>query len=383
MTLLAIYMAFTLVFSFLCSVLEAVILSVPSSFVAVLQRAGRRTGRLLHRLKDDIDRPLAAILTLNTIANTAGAALVGNQARAVFDSTRVGITTGVLVFLVLIFSEIIPKTLGATYWRRLATPAVWMIQGLIVAMFPMVMLANRIAALIAPGRSAAQISRSEIHAIANLGHRQGVIDEDESRIIESVMKFATLAVKDVMTPRPVVVALDESQTLAQAASADLRPSRIPIYRDSIDSVTGYVLSYELLLGVARGEGDHTLASLRRDILPLPDTVSLREAFSKMLGGNEHIALIVDQYGGTAGVATAEDIVETLLGLEIVDETDRATDMQELARRLWARRVQRRGLAVEGGASAAPVDDPAAAQGDDPGETAVEPVDRQEPGSPGL
>ena len=368
MTLLLVFGAFTLSFSFLCSVLEAVILTVPPSYVASIQHTKRRTGRLLHRLKEDIDRPLAAILTLNTIANTAGAALVGNQARAVFESTWVGVTTGVLVLLVLIFSEIIPKTLGATCWRRLVTPAAWVIQWLIVAMYPMVMLANRIASLIARGQSVAQITRSEIHAIANLGHREGVIDEDESRIIESVMRFAALAVRDVMTPRPVVVALDESQTLAEAANADLRPSRILIYRDSVDSVTGYVLSYELLLGVARGEGDHALASLRRDILPLPDGVPLREAFSKMLGGNEHIALVVDQYGGTAGVVTVEDIVETLLGLEIVDETDRATDMQELARRQWARRARRLGLAVEGGTSTEPAageqatdntDDPAA------------------------
>ena len=161
-----------------------------------------------------------------------------------------------------------------------------------------------------------------------------------------------------MTPRTVVVALDESLTLAEVAEADLRHSRIPIYQGSIDSVTGYVLRYELLLAVARGEGERTVESLRRDILPLPDTTSLRDAFSRMLSRHEHIALIVDQYGGTAGIVTVEDIVETLLGLEIVDETDRATDMQELARRRWAGRVRRRGLAVEGGASTAPADEPA-------------------------
>ena len=347
MTLLLIFLAFTLVFSFLCSVLEAVILSVTPSYVAAGKRVGRSTGLLLHRLKHDIDRPLAAILTLNTIANTAGASGVGAQAIEVFDSVPLGATMGVLTFLVLIFSEIIPKTLGATYWRRLATPATWAIQALIIAMYPMVVLANRIAALIARGRPAARVSRSEIGAIADLGHSQGVIEADESRIIESVISCGALAVRDVMTPRTVVVAREESQTLAQAADADLRPSRIPIYRGSIDSVTGYVLRYDLLLGVARGEGDRTVESYRRDILPLPDTLSLRDAFSQLLSRQEHIALIVDQYGGTAGIVTVEDIVETLLGLEIVDETDRATDMQELARRLWAARVRRRGLAVSG------------------------------------
>lgn len=362
MTLLLILAAGTLLFSFLCSVLEAVILSVTPSYVAAERRAGRRIGNLLHRLKNDMDRPLAAILTLNTIANTAGASAVGWRAGEVFDSVPVGVVSAVLTLLVLIFSEIIPKTLGATFWRGLAAPAAWAIQVLIVAMYPMVVFANRIASLIARNRSAAGVSRSEIRAMAYLGRSQGVIAADESHILESVMRFGERTVRYAMTPRTVVAALDESQTLAEAAAADLRPSRIPVYRGSIDSVTGYVLRYELLLGVARGEGDRTVASLRRDILPLPDTLSLRAAFSRLLGRHEHIALIVDQYGGTAGIVTVEDLVETLLGLEIVDETDSATDMQELARRLWKVRVQRRGLAAEGDELTAPNADAAAAGG---------------------
>ena len=362
MTLLLILAAGTLLFSFLCSVLEAVILSVTPSYVAAERRSGRRIGDLLQRLKNDMDRPLAAILTLNTIANTAGASAVGWRAGEVFDSAPVGVVSAVLTLLVLIFSEIIPKTLGATYWRRLATPAAWTIQGLIVVMYPMVLFANRIAALIARDRSAAGVSRGEIRAIADLGRIHGVIEADESKILDSVMRFGERTVRYAMTPRTVVAALDESQTLAEAAAADLRPSRIPIYRGSIDSVTGYVLRYELLLGVARGEGDRTVDSLRRDILPLPDTLSLRAAFSRLLGRHEHIALIVDQYGGTAGIVTVEDLVETLLGLEIVDETDSATDMQELARRLWAVRVKRRGLAGEGDELTAPNPDTETAAG---------------------
>ena len=171
---------------------------------------------------------------------------------------------------------------------------------MIVGLYPMVAFANRIAALIARGRPAARVSRSEIRAIADLGHTQGVIAADESRIIESVIQSGALAVRGAMTPRTVVVALDESLTLAEVAEADLRHSRIPIYRGSVDSVTGYVLRYELLLAVARGEGERTVESLRRDILPLPDTTSLRDSFSRMLSRHEHIALIVDQYGGTAG-----------------------------------------------------------------------------------
>ena len=356
MTLLLILLVFTLVFSFLCSVLEAVILSVTPSYVAAMSRAERRTGNLLQRLKDDIDRPLAAILTLNTIANTAGATWVGWQAVEVFASVPAGVIAGVLAFLVLVLSEIIPKTLGATNWRRLAVPAAWTIQVLIVGLYPMVLFANRIAALIARGGSASRVSRSEIRAIADLGHSQGVIAADESRMIESVMKFGALAVRDVMTPRTVVVALDETLTLIEAVAAELRPSRIPVYRDGIDTVSGYVLRHELLIAVARDEGDRTVKSLRRDILPLPESLSLREAFSQMLSRQEHIALVVDQYGGTDGIVTVEDIVETLLGLEIVDETDRATDMQELARRLWERRMRRQGLAVEGGALTEPPDE---------------------------
>lgn len=335
----------TLVFSHLCSVLEAVILSITPGFVEARRRVGGRTGLLLHSLKKDIDRPLSAILTLNTIANTAGSSAVGWQAGIVFENLSAGVTSGVLTFLVLIFSEIIPKTLGATNWRRFSTPTVWVTQALIVSLYPVVMFANRIAMLVARGRPVVRVSRGEIRAIAGLGHSQGVIAEDESRMIESVITFGSLAVRDVMTPRPVVVALDESLDMSDAADADLRPSRIPIYRDTIDSVTGYVLRYDLLLAVARGDGNLKVGSLRRDIQPLPDALSLRDAFSKLLSGREHIALIVDQYGGTAGIVTLEDIVETLLGLEIVDETDRETDMQELARRLWAARVRRSGLSV--------------------------------------
>lgn len=364
MTLLLVLVSCTLVFSHLCSVLEAVILSVTPSYVEARKRVGGKTGLLLHRLKKDIDRPLAAILTLNTIANTAGSSAVGWQAGVVFENVSAGVTSAVLTFLVLIFSEIIPKTLGATHWRQLVKPATWVIQTLIISLYPTVLFANRIAALIARGRPVAGVSRGEIRAIAGLGHSQGVIAEDESRMIESVISFGSLAVRDVMTPRPVVVALEESMTLEQATEADLRPSRIPVYQGTIDSITGYVLRFDLLLGVARGEADRSVESLRRDIYPLPDTLSLRDAFSKLLSRREHIALIVDQYGGTAGIVTVEDIVETLLGLEIVDETDRATDMQELARRLWAARVRRSGLAVSGDELTTPPADRGRIQHDD-------------------
>ena len=347
MTLLLLFALATLGLSFFCSVLEAVLLSVTPGYVASMQQRRPRTGHALHGLKHDIDRPLAAILTLNTIANTAGAAAVGAQAHVVFGSTSLMMVSAILTLGVLFLSEIIPKTIGAVYWRTLAPAAAWLMEVLIVAMYPVVLVANAVTYRLAKGRKRVGVSREEFRALADLGHREGLLRKDESRLLKNVLRFSSLAVRDVMTPRTVVLAVDQDLTIAEAndANPDLRFSRIPIYRDNVDHITGYVRKGELLLKLAEGQHQVRLAELRRDIVVEPDTLLLHQMFERLLRGSEQVAALVDQYGGTAGILTMEDIVETLLGLEIVDETDTDRDMQKLARKLWARRAREVGIVL--------------------------------------
>ena len=352
MGLLVIYAALALGVSFLCSILEAVLLSVTPSYVAALEQAGGRTGRLLRELKDDVDRPLAAILSLNTIAHTVGAAGVGAQAVAVFGSAWIGVISAVLTLLILVLSEIIPKTLGAVHWRRLAPTTARLLPTLMWTMWPLVALSRRITRLIARERGVtAAIRREELTALADLGARAGVFREGESRILRNLFRFGDLTVKHIMTPRTVMFALAQDQTVGDvmAEHDEFRFSRIPLYGQDLDDVTGYVLKDEILLRAARDEHDVPLSTLRREILAVPDSLPLPYVLDRLLDGREHIALVMDEFGGTAGIVTMEDVLETVLGSEIVDEADSVRDMQELARRQWVRRAERLGL-VEGGSS---------------------------------
>ncbi|MDQ7040911.1 MAG: hemolysin family protein [Rhodothermus sp.] len=359
MGLLISYLALALGVSFLCSIMEAVLLSVTPSYVAARQHTA--TGRLLQRLKRDIDRPLAAILSLNTIAHTAGVAGVGAQAVKVFGDTYLGLISGGLTLMILVFSEIIPKTVGALYWRILAPPTAPLLIVLIWLLYPFVLLSEAITRLLTRERQAPSVSREELAALAELGRQQGVFEQEELRILKNLLRFHALRAKDIMTPRTVVFALPEDLTIAEVLRRypELRFSRIPIYRKTRDHITGYVLKDEILLHAARDEGDLPLHHLRREILVVPENLPLPELFERMLNRLEHIALVIDEYGGTAGIVTLEDVVETLLGLEIVDEVDSTRDMQELARQQWRRRAVRLGLLPEAQAAA----DAAAAAGE--------------------
>jgi CBS domain containing-hemolysin-like protein len=345
MLLLVLLLAGTLGFSFLCSILEAVILSVTPSFVVAITKLRPRTGHLLAGFKRDAERPLAAILSLNTIANTAGATGVGAQALALFGSTSVGVVSALLTLLVLFLSEIIPKTIGATYWRALAPPATRVTQWLIYGMFPFVWAGGMLRRVVRRGQRPARISAEELHAIADLGRQEGVVQDSESRVLRNVIRFGSLRVREIMTPRTVVVAFPEQTTVQEVLGdrLELRFSRVPIYADNIDAVTGYVLKSDLLLSAAQGRTDRQLAELKRNISLVPDTQPLRDLFTRFLDQREHIAVLVDQYGGMAGIVTMEDVVESLLGSEIVDESDVEIDMQKLARRRWERRAREMGM----------------------------------------
>jgi CBS domain containing-hemolysin-like protein len=348
MGLLVLYVALAIGVSFLCSMMEAVLLSVTPSYVAALERKGSAVGERIHEFKENVDRPLAAILSLNTIAHTVGAAGVGAQAAIVFGEAYTGIIAAILTLLILVLSEIIPKTLGAVYWRTLTPSVVRMLTATIIAMWPLVKLSQGITHLLSQEEEETAFSREEFTAMAELGEEEGVFEEKESRILRNLFRFNSLRVKDVMTPRTVIFDLPENTTIGEVVEEhdEFRFSRIPVYDDDPDDITGYVLKDEMLLRAAQEEFDVTLEEMARDILVVHETLPLPDLLERLLDRLEHIALVVDEYGGVAGVVTLEDVVETLLGLEIVDEADSVEDMQALARKQWFKRARELGMVSE-------------------------------------
>ncbi len=346
MVLLLLYVTLALAFSSLCSILEAVLLSITPSYVAALEGEGNPTGARLRELKSDIDRPLAAILTLNTAAHTVGATMGGAQAAIVFGNAYVGIISAVLTLLILVLSEIIPKTLGALYWRQLAPAAARILNVMIWSLYPFVWLSQQLTKLMSRGKKEAPVSRAELAALARLGFEEGVFEQQESHILQNLLRFNDLKARDVMTPRTVMVAFAESTPLQEIADRDLPFSRLPVFEKDRDHITGFVLKSDVFEALADDRHDATAGDLRRDILTVPDTLPLPRLFDRLLERQEHIALVVGEYGGTSGLATMEDVVETLLGLEIVDEADTDQDMQAAARERWRQRAERLGLLDE-------------------------------------
>ncbi len=345
MTLLIVYASVALVFSFLCSIAEAVLLSTTTAHISVMEQEGSRAGVLLRELKSDINKPLAAILTLNTIAHTVGAAGAGAQAAVVFGSAWVGAASAVLTLMILVFSEIIPKTLGATYWRSLAGVTAHGLKLLVWVLYPFVLLSELLTRGLSRGSEIEGFSREEFAAMAELGQQEGQLEERESRILKNMFLLHETRVTDAMTPRPVVFSLPESLTVSEYFDDhyDSRFSRIPVYDGDREQLTGFVLKDDLLLAQARNNTDKTLEHYRRELPALPDTTSLSDAFEEVLHQRAHIMMIVDEYGGMEGILTMEDILETLLGLEIMDESDKTADMQQYARRMWRRRARDMGL----------------------------------------
>lgn len=350
MTLLIFYVTLAISVSFLCSILEAVLLSVSPSFLAALENDRPSLAARLKSLKEDIDRPLAAILTLNTIAHTVGAAGAGAQAAVVFGDAALGVFSAVLTFLILVLSEIIPKTIGATYWRGLVPIVSRILPPLIWILWPLVKMSQLLTKLLSDGKKNNAISREELSALATVGAREGVVDASESRIVRNLLRFDALTVADIMTPRTVVYALPEETTVGALVNTleEARFSRIPIYEGTIDNVSGFVLKTELLVKAVQGHLDTPVSELKRELTHVNATTHLRELFELLLQNDRHIALVVDEFGGTDGLVTLEDVVETLLGLEIVDEEDAIEDLQAMARKQWEERAARLGLVINSG-----------------------------------
>jgi len=355
MSLLIGFFLLSIIFSFLCSIWEAVLLSVTPSYTKRMEQEAPATGKLLAILKKDIDRPLSAILTLNTIAHTVGAIGVGAQAGKLFGTkalTFVGIElsyesiiAALMTLAILFLSEIIPKTLGANNWQTLAPFTVRSLKVLVWILKPFVWLSNQLTRMLKKDKEKSVFSRQDFAAMAEVVNESGAIERSDYMLIKNLLQFDTLSAKDVMTPRTVMVMAEESQSL-QAYYEQSQPmifSRIPLYRENRDTVTGILLKDDLLKQIIDGQAEEPLRSIKREATLIPEDTPLRQAFELLHENRVHLAIVVDTYGGTLGLLTLEDIIETLFGLEIMDETDAVSDLQKYARQKWEERARKIGL----------------------------------------
>ncbi|WP_297803564.1 CNNM domain-containing protein [uncultured Polaribacter sp.] len=364
MTLLIVFATISIFFSFLCSILEAVLLSITPTFINLKKSEGAEYANQLETLKKDVDKPLIAILTINTIAHTVGAILVGVQAKVAYaeiygtdvkailgiqitEDVMVGVVSTVMTILILVASEIIPKTIGATYWKQLAN---FTSKALKVMIFPLkwtgfLWILQLTTKLIGGKGHGSVLSREGFLVMTEMAEKDGVFQENESKVIKNLLGFKEIMVKDVMTPRSVLEIADESQTIQSFYNeqTNLRFSRIPVFAENIDEITGYFLKDNLLEALIDGKGSETLASIKRNIIVTDRNLSIPNLFDKLIKEREHIALVVDEYGSVSGLVSQEDVIETLLGLEIMDESDSVADLQALARKSWKNRAKRMGI----------------------------------------
>lgn len=333
------YLFLALFVSFLCSIMESVLLSMPQSFLVVNQNKGYKWAQAFIDLKIEIDKPLSAILTMNTVAHTVGAAGVGAQAVKVFGEASFGIVSAILTLLILVITEIIPKTIGARFWRQLAPFSYYTIKTMIWITYPLVVMAAAITRIFSDSSDEQTTSREEIAALASIGTDEGLFSDKENKIIQNILKLKNVRVSEIMTPRVVVVIVDEELPLINflESKEHLKFSRIPVYSGDEENITGYVFRQEVFENLAEDKHHLKLKDIKHDIVMVPNSYVLFSLWEKLLEEKEHIALIVDEFGGLDGVVTMEDIIETLLGLEIMDEKDTIADMQKFARQRWEKR----------------------------------------------
>jgi len=346
MLLLLLYITIAVGFSFLCSIAEAVLLSVNNPYIALLEQEKRPSGKVLRELKDDINKPLAVILSLNTIAHTIGAAGAGAQAAAVFGSTSVGIVSAILTLVILIFSEIIPKALGANYWRQLAPFTGVCLKYLIKLLYPFVLLSESLIKILPFEPTLQGFNRKEFAAMAVQGEQEGMLEAQELSVLKNLLLLRDIQVKHVMTPRSVVFSLAENLNVDDFFDQhqEKKFSRIPLKSElDEEEITGFVLLNDLLLEQAKGNGDSRLQEFHRDLPALISSISVSRALETLLENHAPMMLVVDEYGSMLGIVTLEDLLETLIGQEIIDEGDATVDMQKLARRLAKRRKKALGL----------------------------------------
>ncbi|WP_179344697.1 CNNM domain-containing protein [Winogradskyella ursingii] len=376
MGLLIFYAVISIFFSFLCSILEAVLLSITPTFINLKKKEGKSYAKNLEALKKDVDRPLIAILTLNTVAHTVGAILVGVQAKVAYaelygseqstflgiDFTvdvMVGLVSTVMTILILVASEIIPKTIGATYWKSLAN---FTSKALNILIFPLkytgiLWLLQLTTKLIGGKGHGSILTRESFSAMAEIAHEEGVFEESESKVIKNLLNFKEVLAKDIMTPRTVMKAEDENMSVRDffEVNSNIRFSRIPVYTTNADNITGLVLKDEVFKEMGLGNGDKLLSDIKRSIIIVNRTIPIPKLFEQLVESRNHMALVVDEYGSVSGLVTMEDVIETLLGMEIMDESDNVSDLQLLARRSWELRAKRLGLIDDGDEEDSPVE----------------------------
>lgn len=365
MGLLVFYAFISIFFSFLCSILEAVLLSITPTFINVKLKEGKSFAKTLEILKKDVDQPLIAILTINTIAHTVGAILVGVQAKAAYaelygNETRsifgieftedlmVGVVSTLMTILILVASEIIPKTIGATYWKQLANFSAKTLNIMVIGLkyTGLLWILRLFTKMVGGGKHHGSVlSREDFHAMTDMAHKEGVFEKSESTIIKNLLRFEDILVKDIMTPRAVMKIASEEKTIADffKDNPKLRFSRIPVYTEKIDNITGFVLKDNVLEEMINQNGETPLKEIKREILVTRRSTPIPTLFEILIQKREAIALVVDEYGSVSGLVTMEDVIETLLGLEIMDESDNIADLQVLARKNWETRAKASGV----------------------------------------
>ena len=339
MATLLIFLLGAMAVSFLCSVLEATLMSTPLSYITLCEDEGRKCAPRMKAYKQDSSRPIAAILSLNTIANTIGAAGVGRQATILFGSEWFGLVSAITTILILIFSEIIPKTIGTTRWKSLMGFATGAIHFLIIVLFPIVWCVEGLQKIFTPKESDVSVSREEVGAIADVAEETGGLDEDENEIIQNLINIDEITASSAMTPRVVAAIASEGMSIKNFYK-DRRfyhHSRIPVYRENDEYITGYILRMDAIQLMAEDKFNESLSSIRRDVESFQEDTPIQEIWDRMVENKEQIAIIINEYGAFQGVLTMEDIIETILGDEIVDERDVVVDMQALARERWLKK----------------------------------------------
>lgn len=341
MEYILLYLIGALALSFLCSVLEAVLLSTPVSFISMKESQGVKSAHLMMRYKMNIDRPVAAILSLNTVAHTIGAAGVGSESVKVFGEAYFGIISAILTLLILVLSEIIPKTIGASYWRELAMPSVRIIRILILITYPLVWLSELLTRCFAPKIQPLRVSREEVAAMVDVGEEEGVFEAGESQIIRNFLKLEKVTAEQIMTPY-VVVESAAANTTMQQFHDNIRLSnfsRIPVFSEQKERINGYVLRAAVLEKLCSGQTDEAISGIMRPILYFSENESVSDIWKSMIEKKEHISVITDEYGCMRGIVTMEDVIETMLGVEIVDECDTVPDLQAAARERYSKPFQ--------------------------------------------
>jgi len=329
MTLLLAYFFLALFLSFLCSLLEAVLLSTPASYSSILAKQNSSQGERLERFKENINRPLAAILTVNTFAHTLGAAGVGAQTLELYGESSVAIASGILTLLILVFSEIIPKTIGSVYWRGLIGNTTLVVEVLIFFTYPLVLLAEYISNF---GQDEATVTREEVIAMAEMGEDEGVLEEQETDIIENTLKLKDVKVKDIMTPRSVIFALKSDLTVGQVLEEHetLDFTRIPIFEGNLDVIKGMVNRYEIINRKAEDQFSTRMHEISQEVPFVNENDPIDKVLELFIKNRDHMALVKNDENSLTGLITLEDAIETILGQEIVDEHDSVVDMRDLA-----------------------------------------------------